>query len=98
MQTEIDQNTTDITLKVSKDAVISSINLSSEGIRIQGSKIQIDGTVSFSSGYDPTVVQSNVDALHNSLGSLAYYSLVERSKLGTTVIDGGYLKTDLLNV
>ena len=34
--------------------VIASINASTEGLRINGSKILIDGTVQFSSGYDPS--------------------------------------------
>ena len=31
------------------------------------------------------------------LGSLAYDSVVEKAKLGTTIIDGGYIKTELIN-
>lgn len=41
-------------------------------------------------------VQGNVDTLADSLGDLAYLDLVEKAKLGTTVIDGGYLVTDLI--
>lgn len=41
-------------------------------------------------------VQENVDTLADSLGDLAYLDLVEKAKLGTTVIDGGYLVTDLI--
>lgn len=35
-------------------AIVATINASAEGIRISGSKITIDGNVSFTSGYDPT--------------------------------------------
>lgn len=35
-------------------AIVATINASAEGIKIAGSRIQIDGTVTFSSGYDPT--------------------------------------------
>jgi len=35
--------------------IVATINASSEGIRISGSKIQIDGNVSFSAGYDPSI-------------------------------------------
>ena len=35
-------------------SVVASINASAEGVRIQGSKIQIDGTVTFGTGYDPS--------------------------------------------
>jgi hypothetical protein len=34
--------------------VVGTINASSEGIRISGTRIQIDGNVTFSAGYDPT--------------------------------------------
>lgn len=34
--------------------VVASINATSEGIRISGSRINIDGNVTFSVGYDPT--------------------------------------------
>lgn len=36
--------------------------------------------------------------LGSSLGSLAFDSVVEAAKLGTTIIDGGYIKASLLNV
>lgn len=44
----------EIDLRVEKDGVISSINQSAETIRIAASKIHIDGSVTFSNGYDPT--------------------------------------------
>lgn len=43
-------------------------------------------------------VQSNLTTLTNNLGDVAYEDLIELSKLGTTVVDGGYIKTDLLDV
>ncbi|HJD91030.1 MAG TPA: hypothetical protein K8V80_00015, partial [Bacteroides coprosuis] len=39
---------------------------------------------------------SSITALKGSLKSLAYEDKVEKAKLGTTVIEGGFLKTDLL--
>lgn len=39
---------------------------------------------------------NNLTTLTNSLGDVAYEDLIETAKLGTTVIDGGYLNTDLL--
>lgn len=41
--------------------------------------------------------QSNLDTLIGNLGDVAYEDLIEVSKLGTTVIDGGYIKTNLIN-
>jgi len=36
------------------------------------------------------------DDLETSLGNLAFDNLVEKAKLGSTIIDGGYIKSDLL--
>jgi hypothetical protein len=41
--------------------------------------------------------KEHTDTLENSLGDLAYDNVVEQAKLGTTVVDGGYIVTDLLN-
>lgn len=38
------------------------------------------------------------DGLKQSLGELAYQSAVEKASLGSTLIDGGYLKTELIDV
>lgn len=40
--------------------------------------------------------QAALTSLINSLGDLAYDDLVEAAKLGTTIIDGGYIKSSLL--
>ncbi len=42
--------------------------------------------------------QTAVNNLANSLGNMAFEDAVELSKLGTTVIQGGYLKTELIDV
>lgn len=38
------------------------------------------------------------DSLEGSLGDMAYEDLVQLAKLGETIIEGGYIKTDLLQV
>lgn len=43
-----------ITLKVEYDEIIASINLSSEGIKIDADNIQISGATTFDTGYDPS--------------------------------------------
>ncbi|MGY3718814.1 hypothetical protein ACWE42_25265, partial [Sutcliffiella cohnii] len=53
-ESTITQHAEQISLRVEKNGVISSINQSSESIRIQANKIRIDGTTTFASGYDPT--------------------------------------------
>ena len=47
-------NSGSINLKVSKNDVINQINISTEGIKIDADNIKIDGTTTFSPGYDPT--------------------------------------------
>lgn len=71
--------------------VVASINASVEGIKITGARVSISGLTTFASGYDPTTKLNTTDA-----GDLAYLDLVEKAKLGTTVISGGYILTSLL--
>lgn len=42
--------------------------------------------------------QGNLDGLINNLGDLAYADLVEEAQLGDTIIEGGFIKTGLLDV
>ena len=106
-ESSITQNAANIELKVSKDGVISSINQSAEKITIKAEKIDLEGKVTFKMLNSDTqniinekVTQSDVDssvkALKNSLKGLAWEDKVELSKLGTTVIEGGYIKTSLI--
>lgn len=44
-----------------------------------------------------STAQSKVDALSNTLGSLAYKSAVEKAMLGTTIVNGGYIQASLIN-
>lgn len=41
-------------------------------------------------------VQSNLSALQNGLGGLAYENAVELARLGTSIVQGGYIKTNLI--
>lgn len=54
-ESNITQNAQNIELKVSKDGVISSINQSAETVKIQASKVEIDGTAIF------TAISDDVD-------------------------------------
>ncbi len=44
-----------------KESIIATINASPEGLRISGSRIIMDGTVQFGSGYDPTTKTTSSD-------------------------------------
>ncbi len=47
LQAQINVNAGNIELKVSEDSIISSINLSAEGIKISAAKLTLDGLVTF---------------------------------------------------
>ena len=118
LSTSITQTANEIVLKASDSAwakamaVVSSINWGS--VIIDAKNIEINGTTTFSSWYDPTTketpswAQSKADAalssansytdiLQNSLWDLAILDLIWLAKLDTTVIQGGYIKTSLIN-
>lgn len=112
-EASITTNASNIELKVSKDGVVSAINASPESVKISAAKIELVGKVTFSmfdtnaqstingkvtSAQATTIATTQVNTLKNSLGSLAYLSNVEKAQLGTTIIIGGYIKTDLLDV
>lgn len=54
MVTEITQNAAEIDLRVRQDGVIASINLSVEGVKIDGDNIEINGSTTFATGFDPS--------------------------------------------
>jgi hypothetical protein len=75
--------------------VVAYINASAEGIKIAGSKIQIDGTVTFTSGYDPTTkvvaggaaADINANSTTISGGKITSYS-INTAQLSATAING----------
>jgi hypothetical protein len=72
--------------------IIATINGSTEGaITINASKININGTTTFSAGYDPTTKLPTASA-----GSLAYLNSIGASNVDTTIISGGKIITGLL--
>lgn len=106
LQSSITQTASEIALRVwdssstKASVVVWAINWWT--VKIEAKNIQINGTTTFSSGYDPTTketpiwAQAKVDTLSSSLWSLAYDDLVWVAKLDTTVIDWGFIKTNLL--
>ncbi|MGR6115795.1 phage tail spike protein [Aeribacillus composti] len=61
----------EIDLKVNKDGVISAINVSSEGIRISGNKVTIDGTTSIANGVIKTAHIGDGQITNAKIASLA---------------------------
>lgn len=59
--------------------------------QIAAARVRIGAGTTFDSGYDPSAKLDEAD-----VGDLAFLDLVESAKLGTTIISGGYIKSDLL--
>lgn len=72
-------------IPVTSTNVVASINATAEGIQISGSKIQISGSTTFSSGYDPT---SKITAGSAAADINAY----------TTTINGGKITANTLDI
>ena len=92
LNTKITQTSGSISTKVSKDGVISAINQSSESIRIQASKINLDGDVSLTGEFKTYNGYGKAVHLHDQ--ELDYYqSYAGRTKLGTLGIIQNYMST-----
>lgn len=91
MESEIKQTAEEITLEVSKkvdeDKIVSAINQSAESIKINASKIELNGAVTFSS------FDNSTQALINSASSNANTALEEANSAIKT-ITMHYLATD----
>lgn len=79
-------------------AIIATINASSEGIDIDADNLRIGANTYFESGYDPSdkAYADSVSALINRLGLAAYEDSIQAAMLGSTIIVGGFINTDLL--
>ena len=91
----------DIGELVRKDSVLAQINLSKEGVVIDGDKVQINGATKFASGYDPSTkataqdIADKIDELN--LGDLAYKDTILQAMEDETIIVGGFIKTSLIS-
>lgn len=80
------------------NTLISYINQSAGETTIHSSKINLEGAVTITALHSDlqTVINSKID--RDGLGKLAFEDAVEYAKLGTTIVVGGYLNTDLIKV
>ena len=80
------------------NALISYINLAAGETTIHSSKINLEGAVTITALHSDlqTMINSKID--RDGLGKLAFEDAVEYAKLGTTIVVGGYLNTDLIKV
>ncbi|MDD2778527.1 MAG: hypothetical protein PHI16_06535, partial [Methanocellales archaeon] len=76
-----------------KDAIITSAKIAD----LEASKITVvGGKLSDSQINSATTWNAKLDS--GDVGDMAFEDLVESAKLGTTIVQGGYIKTSLLNV
>jgi phage-related protein len=80
-ESSITQNAQNIESKVSKDGVISSINQSAESVKIQASKVEIDGTAVFNA------ISDDVD---DAITGKGYQTA---SQVNTAITSKGYATT-----
>lgn len=80
------------------NTLISYINQSYGSTTIHSNKINLQGAVSFSSLNSSLQSTLNGKADLSALGGLAYKDAVEAAQLGSTIVIGGYLNTDLIKV
>ncbi|MBK8188816.1 MAG: hypothetical protein IPK79_00015 [Vampirovibrionales bacterium] len=84
---------------VQTNNVVASINATAEGIRIAGSRISIDGNVTFSSGYDPTtkITAGGAAADVNANTTTISGGRITTGSITATQIAAGTITTSLLN-
>jgi hypothetical protein len=79
-----------LTLYAKKDSLISRINLSPEEIKISGSKIQIDGNVTFASGYDPST-KTTSGQVTNIVGNMITTGYVNALNVTANSVNSGWI-------
>jgi len=85
---QITQNANEISLKVGHGEVINSINVSTEGIRIQAGKLTVSGSTEFAGGYDPATKLAALGGSYDSASSGPRVRIFPDSGTGMLVTDG----------
>lgn len=93
----------DIALRPTKEEIKAGISITTGGIDIFGKVISLAGKVTFASLDASTQATINgkattasLTALQNRLGTMAYQNMVSLAKLDNTIVQGGYIKTSLI--
>ena len=77
---------------VNENTDVTTFEITEEGDTFVNGSVTIGPNTDFDPGYDPSTKMEQV-----TLGDMAYEDAVEKSMLGTTVIEGGYLKTGFVD-
>jgi len=67
--------------------IVSTINLSSEGVQISGNLIEITGSTTFASGYDPSDKVADLGGKYNSAASGARVRIFPDTNTGIQIVD-----------
>jgi hypothetical protein len=78
--------------------LISYINQTAGSTTIYSSRINLTGAVHFNALDTDMKNRLNSKANASDLGAMAYENAVQYARLGTTIVVGGYLNTDLIKV
>lgn len=80
------------------NTLISYINQAAGSTTIHSAKINLEGAVTINALDNELKTKVNSALVRSDLGSLAFKDAVEAAQLGSTIILGGYLNTDLIKV
>ena len=79
-------------------AIVNAINVGTGGIKISANRVDLVGQVTFNMLNSSLQTTINGKVNSSDLGDLALLDKIEKAQLGTTIISGGYIKAELLNV
>lgn len=104
IKTEVTRPQVDLEQRPTTDTIKSQITLDGFGISVFGKKIDFTGQVTFNSlnsalqsTINDKASNSQLTTLRNSLKDMAYQDMVTLAKLDSTIIDGGHIKTSLID-
>ena len=92
----INQTATTIQIQASKVNLIGQVTFSMFDNQTQNrvTNVELGVTTALTNA---NAANTAVNSLRTSLGTLAYQNIVEKALLGTTIIDGGLIRTDLIS-
>ncbi|MDC2233490.1 interleukin-like EMT inducer domain-containing protein [Bacteroides thetaiotaomicron] len=104
LKTEVTRPQVDLLQRPTTDTIKSQITLDGFGISVFGKKIDFTGQVTFNSlnsdlqsTINDKASNSQLTTLRNSLKDMAYQDMVTLAKLDTTIVEGGHIKTSLID-
>lgn len=104
IKTEVTRPQVDLEQRPTTDTIKSQITLDGFGISVFGKKIDFTGQVTFNSlnsalqsTINDKASNSQLTTLRNSLKDMAYQDMVTLAKLDTTIVEGGHIKTSLID-